>query len=231
MNEAVSFARWPRASGASARRPMPSGAIAGGAGARISRPGQHEPQRLGTDEEDRVVVRRDRERGHDPPGGGAAGPRLLERAQPQQRRERGERDEQRVRAGLLAEPHEQRVDGDDRRRHEPRALAADPASERPHDRDRRRPDERRQRPQTDLAGAEDLRPEPAQHVVQRRRRLAIGDRVEHPREVHPHELRGDRLVVPQALRVERREAQHRAGNADERQRGWDAAGHARHGTS
>ncbi len=133
MKRAVSFSRWASASGASA-----SAAAAGSATAasRGPRPGRlrHEPQRLRRDEEERVVVRRERERGDGAPAQQPARvARRVERAQPQQGRQRAEQHEQRVGARLLAEPDEKRVERDQRGGGERRAVAAEPLGKRPRD--------------------------------------------------------------------------------------------------
>jgi len=183
---------------------------------------QRQPQRLRCDQEDGEVVRAERERGDGAPGHQPAAAGLFERAQPQQRRQRAEQRQQRVRAGLLAEPHEHRVHRGERRGDQRRAVAAEPAPERPHDRDRRRAQQCRQRAQPRLAGPEQLRPQPGEDVVQRRGRLAVGQRVKHAAQLRRHELRRDRLVVPEALGVERRESQRRGRGAGERQREHEA---------
>ena len=69
------------------------------------------------------------------------------------------------------------------------------------------PEQRRQRAQADLAGAEQLRPDPGDDVVERRRRLAARDAGDHVPEPLAEEVDGRRLVEPVALDVERRRSE------------------------
>ncbi len=83
------------------------------------------------------------------------------------------------------------------------------------DRDRRGPRERGERPQADLAEPEDRAPEPRDDVVEVRRRLGPRDLAEDVAEAAIEQRRGDELVEPEALPVERREAEH---GAEQRER-------------
>ena len=96
----------------------------------------------------------------------------------------------------------------------PTRIADGAGADRVDDRHERGPAERRQRAQADLAGAEHLRPQPRDDVVERRRGLALRDPVEHVAEIHPDEPDRYRLVVPEALLVEGREAQERRERDD-----------------
>ena len=136
-----------------------------------------QPQRLGYDHQHRVVLGRERERRRDHP--------------------RGERPRRRVARARVGEREQRRAASAARAARTP----APPASTRSaagctavsaaaitparreisfargavHDRDRQHAAHRRQRPQADLAVAEDPRPHPRDAVVQRRRRLVVLD--------------------------------------------------------
>src|SRR4051812_9986457 len=53
-----------------------------------------------------------------------------------------------------------------------------------------------------------MSPRPGEEVVEVRRRLAVRNGVHHPAEALAHERDRDELVEPEALTIERREAQH-----------------------
>ena len=105
--------------------------------------------------------------------------------------------------------------------HRRREERRDPRPDRAHagDRHRRDPGQGRQRSQPDLAVTEHLCPHPRDEVVDRRRGLGLRDGREHRREIHPRQQHGDRLVRPEALPVERRQAQ---SGGERRQRREDA---------
>jgi dTDP-4-amino-4,6-dideoxygalactose transaminase len=174
----------------------------------VAGPGQ-QPQALGRHDEDGEVV------GQQGEGGGCRPQR--ERARPgpgQGKREGPERQghderEQRVGPRLLRVPDEQGVHGDEARRHHPcpprrRELGGGGVDHR----DRERAAERRERSQADLSGPEGLRPQPQEHVVERRRRIGARQGVHRVDERGPQDVdRRHGLVEPEALAVERGEAQ------------------------
>lgn len=156
-----------------------------------------------------------REREHGQPGpsrkrsAGQTG--LLEHHHPGQGPERAEQDEQRVCAGLLGEPPEQRVDREQDTGEESRPGREQPPGEQDARGDRGHPGHRRQRPQRRLGvrAAEDPAPPPLDHVEEVRRRLVDPDVGEHPVEGQAGEPGREELIAVEALRAERREAQHR----------------------
>ena len=78
--------------------------------------------------------------------------------------------------------------------------------------------ERRERPQRGFVAADDLRPGPSENVVERRRRLRVEHATEDVDQRSVEQRRRDRLVVPVALLVERREAKRRADPRQQEQR-------------
>ena len=102
-----------------------------------------QPERLGGDEEDGEVVRRDGERGDRRPGGEpAAAP--AERPAEGEHRPGAEQREERVRAGFLRVPDEKGVHRDERCRDEAGAARHEHRPRAVGDRDRRRARERRE---------------------------------------------------------------------------------------
>jgi hypothetical protein len=125
-------------------------------------------------------VRRERQaRKHSPCGEWAARAKTCGLAQRDERK-RAEQDEQRIRTRLLRIPDEEWADRGERRRDECRPPGNELTAGGVSRRHRRRPERRRQRPETGLVRTENLRPDPGEHVVQRRRRLALGNCSEHP---------------------------------------------------
>ena len=171
-----------------------------------------EPDRLGHEQEGREVVRAEGERrGERPPA--------VRAATEEQKRERRHQHEQRVRARLLRVPDEERVERDERRRDQPGARRVEPHARRsPRDGHSQRPEQRRQRPETGLAVAERFLPQPDEHVVERRRGLVARDSRQHVPERSLHEVDRVRLVEPEALVPDAREAQRRR-HGDERDQG------------
>ncbi len=179
-----------------------------------------QPDGLDEHQEERVVVAGDGQRRGDRPARQRAPGGLLARVGEAQQRERGEEHEQRVGARLLGVVDEQRADRGEPGHEQPGPLGDELASGQVGDADERGPGQRRQRAQPELAGPEQLGPEPGDHVVERRRRLVVVDAVEHLREVEVDRLDGDGLVQPVALVVEEDEPQQR-GERDDRQRSDD----------
>ena len=180
---------------------------------------QEEPERLRNHDEEREVVRAQRQHGGDRPAGEVPRRALLERAQEREDRQPREQDQQCVRAPLLRVPDEQRVERDQPGGDEPHPLGDELATDGPGQRDRGRADECGERPQAHLAGTERARPQPRQDVVQRRRGLARGDCLERVDQARPEDPPDrDRLVVPEALHAERREPQARSEHGEPRQR-------------
>ena len=170
-----------------------------------------QPHRLGADHEDREVVRGDGERADQRPEREPPAARLVQHAREEEQRERREQREQRVRPRLLREPHQQRTGGGQRRHHQRRARAGQAPRGGEGGGHHRGPGQGRQRPQPELAGAEQLRPQPREHVVERRVALDVGHAREHVPKGRLHQHDGGGLVVPVALLGERREAQQRGG--------------------
>ena len=184
-----------------------TGSAVAAATARSPFPAGHEqPERLGRHDERREVVRGDRERGgHRPPHQRPAAP-FVEIAHEEPERQRAEQDREGVGARLLRVPDEQRVDRDHERGDEPdRPRHQLPPGGVGHGHGEEAA-QRRQRPRSDLSGAEQLRPRPREGVVERRRGLAVRDGGEHVARRLPQEPDRDELVVVEALRVERGEA-------------------------
>ncbi len=182
-----------------------------------------EPHGLRDDQEDREVVRRERERGRNGPAHERPAPARAQSLSEEEQADGGEEREEAVRTGLLRVPDEERMNAHERCGDEPRPA-----------RDQHRPGavrhgddcgagERRQRAETNLAEAEEARPGPGEHVVEIRRRLALGNRPEQVVEVHAQERHGDELVEPEALAIECREAKDRTDGRQHR----DEHDHAR----
>jgi hypothetical protein len=150
--------------------------------------------------------------------GGGEGPpperavRVPRRADGVEGREPGQEDEERVRARLLRVPDEERVDGHERGGDEAGALGDQLAREREGERDGQDTRERRERSHAYLAGAEGARPEPGEHVIERRGLLRDREAVEEFAEVAAQQVDGGALVDPEALEVERGEAQGGRGS-------------------
>ena len=177
-----------------------------------------QPGRLERDREDREVVRRQRQRRKDAPEDQIPA-RPGQGAEEVERRKGGQEDQEGVVARLLGVPEEHRVDGDQGGGGDAGAAVAQLDAEQVGDRHRRHPGERRERAQADLACPDDLRPEPGEGVVERRRRLAEADRFHRVREVAAQDAAGgDHLVVVVGLRPQGGEAQRRGA---ERQPGDD----------
>ena len=175
---------------------------------------REQPDGLRADEEDPEVVRGERERtDHAPPRQPATV--ATEREPEGEYRRRSEQREQRVRPSLLRVPDEERARRDERGRDDARASGHENHPGSVRDRDRRGPRERGERPQADLAEPEDRAPEPRDDVVEVRRRLGPRDLAEDVAEAAIEQRRGDELVEPEALPVERREAEH---GAEQRER-------------
>ena len=139
--------------------------------------------------------------------------RRAQRTLPQDERRRAEQDQQRIRARLLRVVVHGGVD-DRQRGHPPptrgeislpaayaTGMVSAPASA-------------KMGPKPSRADAEDLGPGPYEHVVQGRRRLAGGEMREHAREPPVHEDDRGRLVQPDALDVQGREAERRTEHGE-----------------
>jgi hypothetical protein len=181
-----------------------------------SRPQPDEqPGCLRGDEEDREVVRRDREpRHHRPCGERPAAP-----AQREPEREHGPgtgEHEDRVGAGLLRVPDEERAGGDERGGDEARAARHEHGTGAVGDRDGGGAGERGERAKPDLAEAEDRSPRPREDVVEERGRLAARNLAQHVPEAPVEQGGRHELVEPEALAVERREAKDRAEQGEGR---------------
>jgi hypothetical protein len=144
------------------------------------------------------------------PGAQLARAGALPGAKEEDEGERCEQDEEGIRSRLLRVPDEQRMHGGERCRDERRPGGDERPGCQPRKRNGRRAEERRERAESYLARAEELRPHPGQEIVERWRRLALGDRREHVAKPHADEPDGVQLVVAEALKAERREAK-RAG--------------------
>ncbi len=178
--------------------------------------------RLGEDREEGEVVGGERQPRGDPPEGEVPATPIAPGADAEEQGGRGEEGEQRVGPRLLGVPEQHRVDGDQRRRHQAGAAAAQLDPDEVRDRDGCHPGQRRERAQPELAGSRHLGPEPGQRVIERRRRLAVADRVHRVAEAAGQDADGgDDLVVVVALDAERGEAQQRR---DRRQPGDDPEG-------
>ena len=141
-------------------------------------------------------------------------------AQEAQHRERGGQHEQPVGARLLRVPHEQRVD-----RHERRAARSPRAGPRARGRSPRRRAPWRCRRARRAAAARPRRCRATresthcEQVPERRAVLGVDDRAQRGPEARVQHVHGrERLVVPEALQVERGEAQHRGEQRERRQR-------------
>ena len=166
----------------------------------VARPDQ-KPDRLRCYHEGGEVVGGDRQRREHRPPGEVTPPGAAPGAGEEEEGEGGKQEDQGVGAGVLGEPDQHRADGYHRRRDQPGA-----ARQRQRDRaqvddeDRGRPGQGGERAQPDFSGAEEARPKPGEEVIERRGRLAAGDRGERLEEAgleHPPDR--DCLVVAIAL--------------------------------
>ena len=217
----VPWPPWAEISGSSARPTSDERADARGAPGAAGRGAAQQPQDHGTEQEDGEVVAQQRQRA----------------AQREQRHPRAAWARASARrkhsiasaavntnsaygARLLRVPHEQRVDGDQRRaQRSPCAAPGELAADRPRDGHRRDPGERRGQPQRDRAGAEHARVRPLEHVPERRLfSVWTTERSVAPRLGCRHVDGRERLVVPEALQAERRQAQHRGQQRQRRER-------------
>ena len=143
---------------------------------------------------------------------GRLAPGADERARGQQR----EQAEQRVGAPFLAVVDEEGVERDERGRDHGNPSETEPPRDERSDGNHRGSEERRQGPQADLADPEDARPSPGHDVVERRRALAVGNRVERLAQRPVQDMSGrDGLVVVEGLHIERCETQRSAGERDQ----------------
>ena len=225
MKRAPSFSAWSIAIGSSASATDPD------RGHRNDRAGAQpveQPDRLGDDEERGEVVGADGERGDSRPARrgcarSAARARAAGRAASARRAGRAAR--------RRAPPASTRRAAGWRRR-APRPPARRGRTRRAR-RSRRRPGsspcpasaDSDRRPTSPVPKT--LGPEPGDDVVERRGRLAVGDRGQHVAEVHPQQVDGRGLVEPVALDVERREPQRGGQQHDPREHRAMARGHAR----
>ena len=136
-----------------------------------------EPGGLGQDEEPGEVVRRERERGRERPAGEVPPGRRPQGTAQEEDRAGAEEDDESVGARLLRVPREERMHGDERRCDDAHPAVGEGGSGGVGDRDRSRvPNDRRERPQPDLAEPGHARPGPGEDVVEVRRRLGLPDR-------------------------------------------------------
>ena len=172
------------------------------------------------DQKDGEVVGQQRQRPAQGEGRHRAPRAQAPRAQEEEQRQRRREHEQRVGARLLRVPEEQRVDGHQRGRHERAQAPAELLADRPCDGDRANAGERRRQPQRDGAVAQHARVKPRDQVPQRRRVLRVRDRAHRGGEAVMQDVhRRERLVVPEALQPQRRQAQ---GGAEDEQPGQRA---------
>ena len=177
-----------------------------------ARPPVHveQPQRLGHDDQRRVVVGGQCRRRGDHPRRQHARGRRRARVREAEQREAREQREQLVGAGLLGVPDQQRVARGQRGHDQSGPTGHELGAGEIHDRDQRHPGQRRQGAQPDLAVAEDPRPDPGHAVVERGSGLGLGDQPEHLARREMDQQRGVGLVEPEALMPQAIEAQDRA---------------------